>query len=290
MESPVDADRTGTLLVLVSAVGFATLAIFGKFAYAAGLSLSTVLAFRFLLATVIVWPVLVLSGSFVRLRGLTLAVALGLGAFGYAAMSGLYFWGLTFMSAGLVAIVLYTYPVFVVVLSIITLDERVTRRTAFAVALSLAGVALIAGTDPAGADPRGIAIVLGAALILATYFTVSRATLATVDARTLTAYVMPAATVAYFGYGTAAGTLQLPGGGYQWGVVIAIAVVATAIPIFALFAGLARIGASRAAVVSTVEPAVTVLLGAALLEEPITVATVAGGAAILAAVVLVQRA
>lgn len=290
MESPVDADRTGALLVLVSAVGFATLAIFGKFAYAAGLSLSTVLAFRFLLATVIVWPVLVLSGSFVRLRGRTLAVALGLGAFGYAAMSGLYFWGLTFMSAGLVAIVLYTYPVFVVVLSIVTLDERVTRRTAFAVALSLAGVALIAGTDPAGADPRGIAIVLGAALILATYFTVSRATLATVDARTLTAYVMPAATVAFLGYGTAAGTLQLPGGGYEWGVVIAIAVVATAIPIFALFAGLARIGASHAAVVSTVEPAVTVLLGAALLEEPITTATVAGGAAILAAVILVQRA
>lgn len=290
MASPMGADRVGTLLVVVSAVGFATLAIFGKFAYAVGLTLETLLAFRFLLATVIVWPVLALSGSFVRLRGRDLAVALGLGAFGYAAMSGLFFWGLTFMSAGLVAIVLYTYPVFVVVLSVLTLDERVTRRTVLAVALSLAGVALITGTDPAGADPRGVALVLGAALVLATYVTISRAMLLTVDARTLTAYVMPAAALAYIGYGTASGTLQIPAGSEEWAVVVAIAVVATAIPIFTFFAGIARIGASRAAIVSTIEPAVTVLLGAALLGEPITAATVAGGAAILGAVLLVQGA
>lgn len=278
------------MLVILSAFGFATLAIFGKFAYAVGLTLETVLAFRFLLATVIVWSVLVLSGSFVRLRGRELAVAVGLGAFGYALMSGLFFWGLTFMTAGLVAIVLFTYPVFVVVLSVATLDERVTGRIAFAVALSLAGVALITGTDPAGADPRGVALVLGAALVLATYVTISRAMLVTVDARTLTAYVMPAAAVAYLGYGTASGTLQVPVGGEEWAVVVAIAVVATAIPIFTFFAGIARIGASRAAVVSTVEPAITVLLGAALLGEPITSATVAGGAAILGAVLLVQGA
>lgn len=286
----MNGDRVGTLLVAVSAVGFATLAIFWKFAYAAGLSISTVLAFRFLLATAIVWPVLAFTGSFARLRGRTLAVALGLGAFGYAAMSGLYFWGLTFMSAGLVAIVLYTYPVFVMVQSAVVLDERVTRRTVVAVALSLAGVALIAGTDPAGADLRGVAIVLGAAVVYATYITVSRATLATVDARTLTAYVMPAAAGAFIAYGTVAGTLQVPAGREAWAVVVAIAVVATAMPVFTFFAGLSRIGASRAAVVSTFEPVVTVLLGAALLGEPITAATVAGGAAILVAVILVQRA
>lgn len=289
MEPTATADRTGTLLVIVSAVGFATLGIFGKFAYTAGLTLTTVLAFRFLLATVIVWPVLAVSGSLVRLSGRSLAVAFALGAFGYAAMSGLYFWGLEFMSAGMVAIVLYTYPVFVVLLAAGTLGERITRRTALAVVLALAGVALITGTDPAGADPRGVAIVLGAALVYATYITVSRAALASVDARTLTAYVLPAAAGAFLAYGTATATLQVPVGPRGWGIVVAIAVIATVIPIFTFFAGLARIGASRAAIVSTFEPAVTVLLGAALLGEPITTATVVGGGLILGAVVLVQR-
>ena len=283
------SDRFGTLLVAFSGVGFATLAILGKFAYATDLTLSTILAFRFLLATAIVWPALALTGSFARLRGRTLVVALGLGAFGYAAMSGLYFWGLTFISAGLVAIVLYTYPVFVVLLSAVALDETVTRGTVVAVGLSLAGVGLIAGTDPAGANPRGVAIVLGAAVVYATYITVSRATLTRVDARTLTAYVLPAAGGMFLAYGTVTASLQIPTGVDQWGIIVAIAVVATALPIFAFFAGLARIGASRTAVVSTFEPAVTVLLGAAILGEPITAATVVGGVAILAAVILVQR-
>lgn len=282
-------DRLGTLLVALSAVGFATLAVLGKFAYGTGLTLSTVLAFRFLVATAIVWPALVYYRSFARLRGRTLLVALGLGAFGYATMSGLYFWGLSLMSAGLVAIVLYTYPVFVVLQSAVVLKETVTRGAVVAVALSLAGVVLIAGTDPAGADLRGVAIILGAAVVYATYITVSRATLATIDARTLTAYVLPAAAGAFFAYGTATASLHVPTGADQWGIIVAISVIATALPIFAFFAGLARIGASRAAVVSTFEPAGTVLLGAAILGEPITATTVVGGVAILAAVVLVQR-
>lgn len=280
--------RYGTLLVLLSGAGFATLAILGKYAYAAGLNLSTILAFRFLLATVVAWPALALSGSFERLSGRDLAVALGLGAFGYAAMSGLYFWGLAYMSAGLVAVVLYTYPVLVVLFSTTALGEGITRWIAAAVALSLLGVALITGSDPAGADVRGVVIVLGAALVYATYITVGRVALVTVDARTLTAHVLPAAAATYLVYGTATASLHLPTGAQEWVIVGAIAVLATAVPIFAFFAGLARIGASRAAVVSTAEPMGTVLLGAVLLDEPITAATVAGGGLILGAVLLVQ--
>lgn len=283
------ADRIGTLLVLASAVGFATLGIFGKLAYDSGLNVTTLLVFRFLLATAIVWPMMALSGSLVRLPTRTLAIALGLGAFGYAAMSGLYFWGLTFMSAGLAGVVLYTYPVIVVVLSAVVLHERITRWTVGAVAVALTGIVLITGTDPAGADPLGIAIVLGAALVYATYITVSRSVLDDIDARTLSTYVLPAAAVTFLVYGTATGSLQVPADWTQWSIVLAIAVVATVIPIFAFFAGLARLDASQAAIISTVEPAVTVLLGAIFLAESITLATVVGGGLILGAVVLVQR-
>jgi len=51
-------DRIGTALVLISAAGFGTLGVLGELAAAAGLSIPTVLAFRFLLATLVVWLVL----------------------------------------------------------------------------------------------------------------------------------------------------------------------------------------------------------------------------------------
>ncbi|WP_049970829.1 DMT family transporter [Haladaptatus cibarius] len=282
------SDRVGVLLVVVSAVGFGTLGIFGKLAADAGLSIPTVLFFRFLLATVLVWMGLAARGRLHRFSGRNLAIGLGLGAFGYALMSGLYFWGLSFMTAGLVGILLYTYPVFVVVLSALVLDERVTSKTAFALVLALSGVALITGGNPAGADPRGIVIVLVGAVVYAGYITVGRVALDSVPADQLTAHVLPAAACAYLFFGSVTGKLSVPGAISEWAIVVAIAVIATAIPIFTFFAGIDRIGASRASIVSTVEPVVTLLLGAAILAEPITAVTVGGGGLVLIGVLLVQ--
>ncbi len=282
------SDRVGTALVLVSAVGFGTLGIFGKLADAAGLSIPTVLFFRFLLATALVWIGLAVRGRLRPFSGRNLLVGLGLGALGYAVMSGLYFWGLSFMTAGLVGIVLYTYPVLVVGFAALFLNERMTRRTAVALILALTGIVLITDVNPAGADPRGIVIVLVAAVVYAGYITVSRVALDAVAADRLTAHVLPAAACTYFVYGSATGALSVPQSGRQWVIIVAIALLATVLPIFTFFAGLSRIGASRASIVSTVEPVVTLLLGAAILTEPVTPVTLLGAVLVLSGVVLVQ--
>jgi len=60
-------------------------------------------------------------------------------------------------------------------------------------------------------------------------------------------------------------------------------------PIVLFVVGLERVEASRASVIGTAEPAVTVLLGATLLGEPVTPALVVGGGLVLGAVLLVQR-
>jgi drug/metabolite transporter (DMT)-like permease len=277
------SDRLGTALVIVSAVGFGTLGIFGKLAADAGLSIPTLLFFRFSLATGLVWTGLAMRGRLRPFSGRNLLVGLGLGAFGYAAMSGLYFWGLSFLTAGLVGILLYTYPVIVVLFSAHLLGERITRRTAVALVCALTGVVFITGVDP-----RGIVIVLLAAVVCASYITASRVALDAVSADRLTAHVLPAAACSYFVYGSATGTLSVPDSTAQWLIVVAVAALATALPIVTFFAGLGRIGASRASIVSTIEPVVTLLLGAAILTEPITPVTVLGGALVLAGVVLVQ--
>lgn len=281
-------DRLGVLLVALSAAGFGTLGIFGKLAFAADLSLSTMLVVRFFLATALVWAVLWSRGSLRLLSGRPLAVALSLGAFGYAAMSGLYFASLSFLTAGLAGIVLYTYPAFVILLSAAALGERVTVRTVLSLVTALAGVVFITEADAAGADVRGIALVLGAAVVYAAYITASRAVLETVEPHTLMAHVLPAAGLAFLVYGTLSNGLSAPTNGYQWSLLLAIAVLATVVPVFAFYTGLERIGAGPTSIVSTVEPVVTVALGAAVLGEPVTTATVLGGGLVLAGVLLVR--
>ena len=285
----MDDTRLGALFVLLSATGFGTLGVLGIVASDAGLSIPTVLFLRFALASVIVWAVLLARGQLERLHGRNLAVGIGLGAFGYAAMSGFYFVGLEFMTAGMVGIVLYTYPAFVLVLAATFLNEPVGRRTLFALVATLGGIALITGADPAAADPRGVGIVLVAALVYATYITVSRTALREVSAPTLTAHVMPAAAATFLLVGVTTDTLAMPDGAVAWGAVIGIAVLATAIPIFAFFAGLSRIGAGPTAILSAAEPVVAVVLGAMFLAEPVSVALILGGVLVVVGVVAVPR-
>ncbi|NIC00344.1 DMT family transporter [Halobacterium sp. R2-5] len=285
----VSEDTAGVALVCLSAVCFGLLGIFGVYAQQAGLSVPTLLAGRFAVASVVVWALLAATGRARLLRGRALAAGLALGGLGYAAMNGLYFYGLEFMTAGMVAIVLYTYPAFVVVLALLVVGERITRTTVLALALSLGGVALAVGANAAGASVPGVLVVLGASVAYAAYITVSRQLLRDTDPVVLTAHVVPAAGVSFAGFGLATGTLAVPSTPSAWAVVAGIAILSTVIPVFAFFAGLQRIGASRSSIVSTVEPPTTVAFGALLFGEPVTVVTVAGGAMVLAAVVILNR-
>jgi drug/metabolite transporter (DMT)-like permease len=86
----------------------------------------------------------------------------------------------------------------------------------------------------------------------------------------------------------ATGSVDLALTGEAWLWLILIALVSTVVAVSAFFAGLRRVGPSEAAILSTFEPPVTVVLAFLVLGERLTVPQLAGGALVLAAVVLLQ--
>jgi len=293
----MDSDTAGTLLVLASAAAFGTLGVLGAVAFRAGLSVPSALALRFAVGSLVLWGGLLgyraVAGDDAPTLGLPTSetlTAVALGAVGYAGVSYGFFVGVERMSAGLATVLLYTYPLFVVALAATFLDEPVGRRTAVAAGLTLGGVVLISRGGANAFDPVGAAATVAAAGLYAAYIVVSRVTLETTDERVLTAYVAPAAAVSLAIVAGVTDAITLPTTVTGWGAVVALGVVATAFAMVAFFAGLARVGAGRAGVLSTAEPAVAVALGAALLGEPVTTTIVAGGALVLVGVVLVRTA
>ena len=276
-------------MVLFASAGFGTLAIFGKVAAAAALNTTTLLTYRFGLGTAILWGGLALWGRAHLLAGEKLATALGLGLL-YAAFSGLFFWGLRFVPAGAAGITFYTFPVYVYLISAVALEESLSGRKLAALALAVGGVALVVGGNTASLDLAGVGLVLLAALGYAGYITGSRAALASIRADLLAGTAMVATTAAFLGFGLATGRLFVPSGETQWLVIIGIAVVGTAAPIFLYVSGLDRIEASHASILGTAEPVVTVLLGAVLLDERLTPGLLVGGALVLAGITLIQTA
>jgi drug/metabolite transporter (DMT)-like permease len=274
----------GLVLTVAGAALFGTLGIFGKVAPTVDLSTATLLGARFAGATVIFWALLAVSGHG-RLRSTRLfAAEVGLGAV-YGVMSIAYFEGLAWLSAGVAALLLFTYPVQVTLGSAVVLDEPVTVPKLLALVAAVSGVGLVmeGGAEFALA---GAALVGLASLCYTVYAMGTRVLMADMHPLVHAAHTFLGVTATVLGYGAVTGALSVPATPAGWWLIAGITVVGTVVPILLFSAGLARIEASRASIVSTSEPLTTVGLGIVLLGEAFTVAIGFGAALILSGVVL----
>jgi drug/metabolite transporter (DMT)-like permease len=278
----------GTVLCLASGVAFGAMAIFGKLAYEEGATVGTLLAARFGLAAALFWVFAFVTGG-ARLRAVgarDVGIALALGAVVYSGQAGAYFAALPRLDASLLSLLVYTFPAIVTVAAIALGRERASRRTGAALALASTGLVLILVLPGAGAlDPVGTALALTAALIYSAYILASEGIVERVGPVVLSALVCTGAAAALTLASAAAGDLD-PGGvsaaGLGW--LAGIAVVSTFGAVALFFAGLKRVGPSAAAILSTAEPLVPVLLAFLAFGEALSPAQLGGGALVLGAV------
>jgi len=278
----------GIALCLLSACGFGAMAIFAKQAYAAGMTVPTLLSLRFVLAATLFWVLVAVRGAALPPRRVML-FALVLGAVGYAAQAGLYFGALTHLDASLTALLLYLYPSLVLVGAIALRREHATPSRLAALGLASTGTALVLLGGGLGAvDVLGLAMAFGAAVVYATYILAADRVVAAVDPFALAALVMTGAAASTVTAGASAGALHLgfAAGGWAW--LLVLVCVSTVMGTSAFFAGLRRVGPATASIVSAAEPVVTVSLAALVYAERLGPGMVAGGILVLGAVVVLQ--
>jgi drug/metabolite transporter (DMT)-like permease len=275
----------GITYIIISAASFGTLAILGHYAREAGIDTFTLLFLRFAISALIMAGILLAKREGVP-RGKTLGLLIGMGAIGYVGQSFCYLTATQYASAGLVALLLYLYPIFVAILSVIFLKEKLNRVKVMALALATTGVALI--VDPQGGQWLGIALAIGAAAIYSVYIIVGAGVMKTVSAISSSTVIFASAGLVY-GVLTALNGPRWPTDTNGWLIVAATVLIATVIPVVTFLAGLKRIGPTDASMLSTLEPVVTVALAAWLLDEQLQWITLLGGALILIAVIVLTR-
>jgi drug/metabolite transporter (DMT)-like permease len=261
------------------------MAIFARFAYAAGADVHGLLLARFAIAAALL-TLLMLVTRRAWPRGRTLAIAILMGAVGYVGQALCYFSALNHASAGLVALLLYAYPTLVCLLAAAFLHEKLTARRIVLLAVSFAGIALTLGGGHG--TPLGIALGLGAAVFYSVYIVVGARVLGTTDAIASTTVVClsSAATLLVASVFHAP---QLPGLGPGWIPILAIALISTVVAIIAFFAALKRIGPAIASIASTLEPVVTIVLAWLVLGESLAPIQLVGGALVLGSAAWLAR-
>lgn len=279
---------SGVVLAIGGTFLFALKSIFIKLAYAAGaeplglLTLRMGFSLPFYLA---VLPQLRANSGGPRIKPRDVGLAMLLGFLGYYLASYLDLAGLTYITAQLERLTLFTYPSMVALLAAMFLGEKLTPRVVAALVLSYLGVALLYRQEKQLATGTasdqlawGAALVVGSALSYSLYILLAKPMMQRIGSRLFTSLAMIGSTVfvgIHFAASRPVHSLgDLPAVVYAYGLVLAIG--CTVLPSFMINESIVRIGAARTTIIGTVGPVLTVLLAVLLLGEPTSIYHAAG--------------
>lgn len=285
---------TGYVLAGVGSFLFATKGIFIKLVYEHGLDASTLMMLRLALAT----PVFVIGGMLTWLKfrnslnhpPIVFLKALGVGVLGYWLASYTDFMGLKFLTPQFERLILFTYPLFVILMGAAFFKQPFKARSLAFFALSYLGLAVVFVTD---LKMRGDGVVEGAAWVMASsvsfalYLLLARGLIKQLGPSMFTSWAMTGAALATFlHYGVMHGltpvSLSLEG----WALVIGLAIGATVLPSYFINFALQRISSQANAVIGFINPVITLILSGLVLREHLTPADMIGTVLVVAGVAL----
>jgi len=265
------------------------MAIFGKYAYDARVDVGDLLLLRFATAAVLLLAVARATGALKGLSRRSVAAGLAMGGIGYATQSGLFFGALERMDASLLALILYAYPVLVMIGAVALGREKTSVRRVAALLVASTGTVLVLGGAASGSlDGVGTAMGFGAAIAYTLYILAGDRIGATIPPVGLAALVCTGATITFALASAVRGGPNLDFAPAGWAWIAAIAVVSTVAAILMFFAGMTRVGPSTASILSTLEPVITVALAAAAFNESLGAIQLLGGALVLSAAAVIQ--
>jgi drug/metabolite transporter (DMT)-like permease len=263
------ADKTA-LLAMASGICWGTSGLVMRYLSAYGFDAAEIGALRLLIAAGVMIAVAMRrpAGMYISLRQLPWLAVMGAGCLFLFSLC--YVLSVQEVSLSLTAVLIYTSPAIVMLLSVPIFNEPLTRHKLLALALTFCGCSLAAGLFPATLHYswRGIGFALLAALLYALYAVLAKVQTRRCDALTVTAWSM------LFGAAAAVATVNIPHGlnilrtepgSLLWVAVIGI--LNTALP-YLLYTWAVSLGeASKAAMMASVEPVVATLLGMTVFHE-----------------------
>lgn len=295
MDEPPQSNRTAMLMAVTSITLFSAKPIFIKWAYTYGMDAESLMFWRMILSAPFFLLVGLWGARHYRLQPRDLLIAAGLGLLGSYVSGLLDMLGLEYISAQLERMLLFTYPIFTVLLAWLCYGRPMHRYTLICMALSYTGLAFMFMMD---FSLQGSHIVLGTGLVLlaaftfASYMLMSRAPIQRMGSLAFTAVVMLSSTAmmsAHIGLQQAP-AFDLAGAAWPlWAIVAGLVLFCTVIPAFLGSEAVKRLGPEQVSLLGNAGPMITTLLAVLLLDEAFSLAHGIGMALVLAGIWVLQQ-
>lgn len=284
---PSKTSYRGHLYVILSTFGFSLVPLLAKFSLDQGMNSETMLTCRFIIAGTFfivycLWKNIKLYTSIqTSLKLLSMGLL-------YALECTCFFQAFKYISPSLGQLLFQVNPMVVAIGAYFFFKERLAKNVLAALLLTGAGCGLLFWEPSSRGTPLGAALVLLAALFYATYVLLGKEALKNIEPMVVTTYTTVGCGVFLLLYSTLSGKLIYTTNPSILGTILVLAIFSTVVSILTFSIGLKYLGATKASILSTLEPVFTVLLACVLMGEKLSLFQQIGGVLIILSILVME--
>lgn len=280
----------GILYIIISSVSFGVMPILAKLSYKGGANSISTIALRFTFASVIMLFYIRNQNLSLKLNKNQLRRIIFLGVVGYSMTSILLFTSYNYIDVGIAGMILYTYPLIVMILSMVIYKEKFRTKKFSCLLLSIIGIFAMLDIKSGNISTLGVILVLIAALCYAIYILgVSNDNLKNLNSYVITFYISVISAVMSGGLGIITHSFNHKINFYGIIAIILIAFISTVIALMTFLKGVKLIGPTNSAIFSSLEPIVSLILGVIVLGESVSFNVILGSALIIISMVQLAK-
>lgn len=286
--------KLGTALIILAGCFWGSMGIFVRKLGTYGFSAIQIVSIRITLAALIFSLVLLVKdrrGFKISQKDIPLFLGLGFGSILFFTIC--YFTAITMMPLSTAAILLYTSPVWIMLMSIIFFHEKLDKRKLIALALAFGGCVMVSGISGEGMTVTGLLVGLGSGIGYGLYSILGKVALRKYSSYTVTTYTFIFAAVGSWIISRPVDMMgkfsSAPDLGFLIFFCFLTALITAVIPFLSYTLGLESVEASKAGIIATIEPMVATLIGILVFAEKLTIMSGAGILLILASVVILTK-
>ncbi|WP_142415730.1 DMT family transporter [Hathewaya massiliensis] len=277
----------GIIYAILSSMAFGAMPIFAKLAYNNGSNPTTVLSFRFLITCLVLLVYFGVTKTNFKVTKKQFLILLGIGVIGYTVTCQMLFRAYNYMGVGLVTAIHFVYPAFVCIIGYLFFKEKLGKNKVIALILSAIGVYVLVGLQVKSISMIGVLLAFFSGIAYGSnIIALSMEEIKNLDNKVITFYSSLFAGITMVIIGVLKGELVLKINSQLAFSYIGISLISTILAVVLFLKAIKIIGASSAAILSTFEPIVSIVLSILIFGEVVTAAMIVGTLLILASVVL----
>lgn len=266
----INRNKKGIIYGTLAAISYGTNPLFALYLYTGGIGVNSVLFYRYAIAVLLYgfWLKLINKKTLKIPRESILPLFI-LGLL-FSGSSLALFASFKYIDAGIACTILFIYPVMVAFIMHIFFNEKINKTTVFSLILTTIGIMLLyKGPNNTTINPKGMLIVLLSALLYALYITGVKniKSIKHVKSDVLSFYIMLFGLLLYVLNLKFCTELQIIKSPFLWACAIGLAIIPTIISIETITLSIKLIGATKTALLGSLEPITALFFGITLFNQ-----------------------